>query len=68
MQRLFSLLIAALTTLSLTLSPVASRADPKLFRWALQADAQSLDPYALEDETLTLSVLLGSVYEASGRL
>ena len=62
MEKSLDLLIAAATMLTVTLSPVASRAEPKLFRWALQADAQSLDPYSL-DERLTLGVL-GNVYEA----
>ncbi|SDF31384.1 MULTISPECIES: ABC transporter substrate-binding protein [Thalassobaculum] len=39
----------------------ASFAEAKTFKWAFQGDAQSLDPYSL-NETFTLS-LLGNVYE-----
>ncbi|MCP5368878.1 MAG: ABC transporter substrate-binding protein [Hyphomicrobiales bacterium] len=39
----------------------ASTADAKTFRWAFQGDAQSLDPYGL-NETFTLG-FLGNIYE-----
>ncbi|MEQ9333231.1 ABC transporter substrate-binding protein [Thalassobaculum sp.] len=39
----------------------APAAEAKTFRWAFQGDAQSLDPYSL-NETFTLG-LLGNVYE-----
>lgn len=39
----------------------ASTADAKTFKWAFQGDAQSLDPYSL-NETFTLG-FLGNIYE-----
>jgi len=41
--------------------PLAGSAEAKTFKWAFQGDAQSLDPYSL-NETFTLG-LLGNVYE-----
>lgn len=51
----------SLSVLHMGSATTASGAEEKVFRWALQADAQSLDPYAL-NEVLSLGVL-GNVYE-----
>jgi len=51
--------LAALAAIGL--AAAASTADAKTFKWAFQGDAQSLDPYGL-NETFTLG-FLGNVYE-----
>jgi peptide/nickel transport system substrate-binding protein len=55
------ILLAAATAAAFMGATGASTADAKTFRWAFQGDAQSLDPYSL-NETFTLG-LLGNVYE-----
>lgn len=54
-------LMAAAAVAVLAGAFAAPAAEAKTFRWAFQGDAQSLDPYSL-NETFTLG-LLGNVYE-----